>query len=550
MPELVRFFNANVIADFAGNDFAGDDLTGNEVTGELFSYRGELIDQARFEQLAQNTKVEQIDLRGNWVIPGFRDAHCHPLFAGREAAGLHLDGCVTTEDVLQRLTEYREANPALTWMDGAVYERSMLAGKELEAASLLDRVEDQVPVVLHADDHHTLWVNTAALSAAGLETPEQVAALNASFGHGSIDIDSNGNATGILREWEAMSLVLDIAPKPTLDEDVEFLIWSQRQMMANGLVAATDAWIDPGMTEVYLAALERDQLWMRFELGFRFAPENWREYRDYALKMRAEVESRANPLLTARTAKFFVDGVFGSATAAVHEDYLQPSHSGDFRGNLVWQQDELIQALSWAAENGFKLHLHAIGDAGVTAAIDAIIAVGSPARSVIAHTELVREGDFDRMARHGIIANFEPFWAQQNAMLKSCVPRLGNARVDRMYEMRKAIDSGVTITFGSDWPVSSFVPLEGLQVAVTRAPLAHPDQSWTLHSAPTRKEALAAYTTAVGTQMADADRGALNPGARADFVVLSENPLAAAAGKLTQINVLATVIDGQVRFSA
>ena len=186
----------------------------------------------------------------------------------------------------------------------------------------------------------------------------------------------------------------------------------------------------------------------------------------------------------------------------------------------------------------------------MTAAIDGIIAVGSPARSVIAHTELVRDGDFDRMAEHSIIANFEPFWAQQNAMLKSCVPRLGNERVDRMYEMRKAIDSGVAITFGSDWPVSSFVPLEGLQVAVTRAPLAHPDQSWTLASAPARQEALFAYTGAVARQMGDHNRVDLKPTQRADFTVLSENPLTTAATELTRINVLATVVDGQVRFTA
>ncbi len=185
----------------------------------------------------------------------------------------------------------------------------------------------------------------------------------------------------------------------------------------------------------------------------------------------------------------------------------------------------------------------------MTAAIDALIAVGSPTRSVIAHTELVRTGDFERMAAHGLIANFEPYWAQQNAMLQSCVPRLGLERVDRMYEMRQALDAGVTITFGSDWPVSSFVPLEGLQVAVTRAPLAHPDQSWTLHNAPNLKEALTAYTSAAALQMGDNNRGELKVGQRADFAVLSANPFEVPQTELTQINVMATVVDGQLRFS-
>ena len=543
MPELVRFTNAKFITRFG-------EQVGATTTCDLYCLDGRIIDQHEFESLSEDLTAEVVDLQGGWAIPGFRDAHCHPLFAGREAAGLHLDGCVTTADVVQLLGDYRSVNPTLGWIDGAVYERSMLAGRELHAAAILDGCVSDVPVVLHADDHHTLWVNTAALRAAGLESAERVAELNASFGHGSIDVAADGKATGILREWEAMSLVLDIAPKPTLQEDIGFLNWAQSQMLANGIVAATDAWIDPGMAEVYLAALDLGQIRMRFELGFRFAPENWREYRNHALLMRTEVENRRNPLLTAGTAKFFVDGVFGSATAAVHEDYLQPSHSGDFRGNLVWQQDELVEALAWASSQGFALHLHAIGDAGVSAAIDAIVSVGSPERSVIAHTELVRDGDFHRMAQHGITANFEPFWAQQNAMLLSCVPRLGNERVDRMYEMRQALDAGVSITFGSDWPVSSFVPLEGLQVAVTRAPLADPGKSWTLHNAPNRFEALAAYTASPAMQMGDHDRGTLELGHRADFAVLSDNPLTVEASTIAQINVLATVVDGQVRFTA
>ena len=542
MPELVRFTNAKFITSFGEAAASG-------LVEDLHCLDGSIISQAEFERLSESLTAKVIDLHGGWAIPGFRDAHCHPLFAGREAAGLHLDGCVTTADVIQKLRDYRNSNPTLDWIDGAVYERSMLAGKELDAASLLDGCVSDIPVVLHADDHHTLWVNTAALRAAGLELPERIAELNASFGHGSIDVGPAGQATGILREWEAMSLVLDIAPKPTLQEDIGFLIWAQRQMLANGLVAATDAWIDPGMTEVYLAALDQGALHMRIELGFRFAPENWREYRNYAVRMRAAVAERGNHLLTAGTAKFFVDGVFGSATAAVHEDYLQPSHSGDFRGNLVWQQDELVEALAWASSQGFALHLHAIGDAGVSAAIDAIVSVGSPERSVIAHTELVRDGDFRRMAQHGITANFEPFWAQQNAMLLSCVPRLGNERVDRMYEMRQALDAGVSMTFGSDWPVSSFVPLEGLQVAVTRAPIADPTRSWALQNAPTRNEALFAYSAAVAKQMGDPDRGSLSFCHRADFAVLSDNPLMVEASTIAQINVLATVVDGQVRFS-
>ena len=297
---------------------------------ELWVRDGLVIDSAQAQELADSgAAIDLIDLRGATVLPAFRDGHAHPLFAAREAMGLHLTGCRDLESIQAAIAAYRLINPDIGWIDGAIYERGITAGRELEAARLLDAVVSDIPVVLHADDHHTLWVNTSALRAAGLGSAEAVAAAAARIHHGSIDADAAGAATGILREWEAMSLVLDRAPKPTLPQDLNALDDAQRLLLANGLAAVVDAWIDPGMAEVYLALAESGRLRIRIDLSFRFAPGEWRERLAYFVEMRDRITAAGNTLLTANTAKFFADGAFGSATAHVHEPYVGTTgHAG------------------------------------------------------------------------------------------------------------------------------------------------------------------------------------------------------------------------------
>lgn len=507
------------------------------------------------ELIAAGVAFEQLPLsRHQTVVPAFRDGHCHPLFAARESLGAHLTGLDTVVAIQQALRDYLEANPGLSWLDAAVYDRSLISGSEHEAAALLDSVSAEVPIVLHADDHHTLWVNSAALLAAGLSDADAVAVAQARIAHGGIDVDSSGAASGILREWEAMSLVLDQAPKPSMDDDLRALDSAQTTLASNGVVAVQEAWIDRGMAEVYLEGLNQGHLHLRTDLAFRFAPGQWREDLAYFAEMRGKVSAAGSPLLTANTAKFFADGVLGSSTALVHEAYLSDSGLSDAsahtsHGEAVWPREELFEATSAAVHAGFALHIHAIGDAGVSLALDAIEQAGAPANCVIAHTELVREGDFARFAKLGVVANFEPFWAQRNAMLLSCAPQLGEARLDRMYQMRTANQAGVSISFGSDWPVSSVVPLEGIQVATTRAPIGLQEPSWVPGQALTTREAFEAYSAGTATQMRDLDALSLQANQRADLVILNRDPFECPLNELAAIEVMATYSLGALVYS-
>ncbi|MCX8528833.1 MAG: amidohydrolase, partial [Rhodoluna sp.] len=470
-----------------------------------------------------------VDLENQFVMPGFRDGHCHPLFAGREHLGPNVTDATSLPQIQEILVTYGQANPDDLWIDGAAYDRSIDAKfvrSELDAA-IADR-----PVVLHGADHHTLWVNTRALEISGLM--DSVPDLSV----GSVDLGDDGLPNGILREWEAMQLVMGKIPALSLEKELECLSWAQELLFRNGVVEVQDAWIDPGMVEVYVEAARRDGLILKTDLAFRADPKTWKTDFGYFDERREEVSNLGHPLLTADTMKFFVDGVLGSSTASVLEPYVAGPSTGS-HGELVWDKSALLDAANQANASGYQLHLHAIGDLGVRTALDIIETVGTRLPAVIAHTELVSDADITRFAKLNVVANFEPLWAREDGQLLSCVHQVGRARLDTMYRMRDLADSGAIISFGSDWPVSSPIPIAGIATAVTRALQGGP--GWSLGQALNIGEALAAYTSGSASQISCGQRnGLLKAGSPAEFVILSANPFVLESQALFDLQVIGT----------
>jgi predicted amidohydrolase YtcJ len=302
------------------------------------------------------------------------------------------------------------------------------------------------------------------------------------------------------------------------------------------------------MTEVYLAAASQKALLLDYNLAFKIEPHEWAQSIEFAKRDREKVHNLNNSQLTANTCKFFADGVFGSGTASVLEPYLDDAHN---HGEPLWSKAELEAACLAAAEAGFQLHIHAIGDAGVRQALDAIELVqqrlGMPELpNVIAHAELIADSDIARFARLNVVANMQPLWAQADGMLMSCVPRLGKGRIDQMYRMRDLIDDGAIIAFGSDWPVSSSNPILGIATAVTRQTAdSQPEGGWVIEQAVTVAEASSSYSSAVAFQLTGKKSIPLSLGQPCDFVVLDQNPLEISSNALRDTKVLATFKSGE-----
>jgi len=485
---------------------------------------------------------EVVDLGNVFVMPAFIDGHAHPLFAGREMLGPQVNNLQSVEEILAAVATYALENPDQAWIIGGAYEAAIISQGDFDAR-WLDSVVSDRPVVLHAVDHHTIWVNSKALNIAGVNADTK------DPDGGSIARRDNGEPKGTLREPAAIDLVTKHASPLTIEQEVNALTLASNAMAEVGIGTAVDAWIEKGMAEVYIAAAQAKKLAVDMNLCFLAQPHEWKHAVKYFQGLRTQINALPEPqVLKASTVKFICDGALSAGTAALLEPYDDQPNS---HGLTIWSDDDLLDALVAFDELDFQLHIHAIGDAAIRQALDAIeatIRINPPRdrRPVIAHAQLIHPDDVSRFARLGIIANYQPLWTYMDPMNKELIlPRLGEARNNRQYQLRTMIDAGVTISFGSDWPVTSQIPLHALAVPVHRQDTnREPAEGWSKHEAITIEQSMQFYTSNSAYQIfREHEVGKLEVGMRADFIVLDTSPLLCEPHEVQNIKILALYKD-------
>jgi len=486
--------------------------------------------------------TEAVDLEGGCLVPAFRDGHAHPLHAGLETVGPPLKGAGSLAELTARVGSYARDHPELPVVVGKGYDPTLAPGGLFDAADL-DAVVPDRPVVLISSDGHMTWVNSLALARAGVvaETPDPPL--------GVVARREDGSPLGTLLE-SARELVAEVVPPTGLALRRTALSHALETMAAAGIVWTLDAWCLEDEVQAWLGLAEAGPLPLRADLALLARPDRWREDRAWFAEARREVERRGGGQVTARTVKFFADGVIEGGTGALLEPYADAPHS---HGLPNWEAGELAEAVAAVDADGFAPHLHAIGDAAVRAALDAVehaTAVNGPRdrRAATAHTQLVDPADLPRFAQLGVIANFEPLWAHRDpVMIELTEPRLGPERSARQYPMASLLRSGAPVSFGSDWPVTSHVPLEGVAVAVTRQdPDGRPPGGWTPEERLTLDEALTAYSAGTAYQaFEDPATGTLAPGARADVCLLEADPASVEPLAIAGLRVLGTWLGGR-----
>jgi predicted amidohydrolase YtcJ len=521
--------------------------------GTIWCSKGRIAQSLRIDQgkiiavdCPADADDEVVDLKGAFLAPAFMDGHAHPLFAGREAQGPKVNQLQTVSEILLEVKRFAQSNPDVPWIIGGAYEAAIIEGGDFLAEWIDEYVADR-PVVLQAVDHHTIWVNSKALELAG------ISALTIDPVGGSIARNSDGSPRGTLREPSAMALIMKHAPVRTREADVDAISWACKQYLAHGVTAATDAWVEPGMAEAYIAAATSGVLSIDVNLFFLAQPNAWKKESEYFAGLRKEIlDLGTDSKLTARTIKFLCDGAFSSGTAAVLEPYLDDPAS---KGLLIWSDAELLEAALHFDSQQYQLHLHAIGDAAVRQVLDVIEKVQqiNPSwdrRPVIAHAQLINEEDLPRFARLGVIANYQPLWCYLDPMNKELItPRLGEERTNRQYQLASLSKSGARISYGSDWPVTSFIPLEALAVPTHRqSPGSSSERGWSVHEAVSIEDSLASYTEGIAYQLFKEDRvGRIAVGFDADLMILDRNPLEENPHVVPEIKIIALYKSGQKR---
>lgn len=496
-------------------------------------------------------RTETVDTTGMLVVPGFHDAHVHPVQAGVELLQCDLTGAADAADCLRRVAAYAAANPHERWIVGAGWSMEFFPGGTPTAAAL-DAVVADRPVVLSNRDHHGAWVNSRALELAG------ISAATTDPPGGRIERDEHGAPTGTLHEG-AVDLLDPVRPAVAPELLRRGLLRAERELLSLGITSWQDALIGNGLGmpdayETYLStpltARVVGALWWDRDAGLGQLPG--------LLERRDRVAATADPeRLRMDVVKIMVDGVAENFTAALSSPYLdRHGHPTDNRGISFFAPDDLSAFATAIDAAGFGIHFHALGDRAVTEALDAVAAAraangpgapdGHPRRHQLAHLQIVGERDVPRFAELGAVANLQPLWACHEPQLDELtLPFLESGLIPRHYPFGDLARAGTRLAAGSDWPVSSADPLAGIRVAVTRveagsdAPPLGPEQALGMATA------FAAYTSGgAWVNGREGSTGRITDGFRADLAVIDDDPFAAVPEALDGMHIASTWVDG------
>jgi predicted amidohydrolase YtcJ len=538
---------------------------------QALAVRGGLIcsvgtDEEIREVTGPRTRV--VDLGGRLAVPAFGDAHVHAAAGGLESLRCNLAGLRTRQESLAVVARHCAGLGPGDWVLGGGWTMSAFPGG-LPTAADLDPVAGGRPAFLPNRDHHSAWVNTAALERAGVDerTPDPP--------DGRIERDAAGRPAGTLHDG-AMRLVARLVPPASAADLRAGLLVAQAHLHSLGITRFQDACVGaageigiPDVFDTYREAAadgvltchvvgalwwdrgrglgQIDDLLARRERADRDADGPDADDRD------ADGRGR----FRATTVKLMLDGVCETFTAAMSAPYL--GRPGE-RGRLFIDPDTLREATGRLAAEGFQLHFHAIGDLAVSTALDALEALPAEQRRTgrhhLAHLQFIAPRDMGRFRALDAVANFQPLWAcSEPQMEELTLPFVGPERAAWQYLIGTLARGGTRIAFGSDWPISSADPLQEMHVAVNRVKserLGRPgepecEDPFLPAQAITVDEAIGAFTSGVDWVNHEEDRaGRLLPGMRADVAVLDQDLYTIPSGEIGSTSVVTTVASGQV----
>lgn len=481
------------------------------------------------------------DLRGRLMLPGFQDAHIHPIDSGMQALACSLYDVRGVAAYQERIAEYAAANPDVAWILGGGWSMAEFGPGGMPGRDILDELVPDRPVYLVSADGHSGWANSVALTIAGIDRNTD------NPPDGIIDKDAEtGEPIGSLQEG-AMDLVAKHIPEPTPDERLQGLIYARDMLHAYGITSIQDAYAFEGDLQAYTNLDAADDLNLRVVAALWWERGQSEEQIPHLKELRDRF-SKGN--IRATSVKIMQDGVVENYTAVMLEPY-RTEEGG--HGIPMLDPEFLKEAVSLLDAEGFQVHFHAIGDGAVRQSLDAVEEAQRRNgdlghRHHISHLQFVHPSDVPRFAALNVVANFQPLWAYaDDYVIDLTLPFISDATANSMYPIKSIMDWGGTVAFGSDWAVSTANPFPQIETAVNRydadthdTVVMNPEQRITV------EQAIRAFTlNAAFVNRQDDRTGSIAKGKLADLIVVDRNILEIDTDEISEAKVLLTLFEGQ-----
>ncbi|KAI5919589.1 amidohydrolase 3 [Camillea tinctor] len=513
-----------------------------DVSGHIL-HVGSLSDEAIKNVSATTTRH---DLGGHVVLPGFVDGHMHLLMLGQSLQKAGLESCRNLSDIREAIRAHAVAHPTAARIMCKGWMHSMTGGEAL--ASMIDDIDPR-PIYIDSKDLHSTWCNSAALEEMGahdLLDPEG----------GAIHRGADGRASGLLSEAAAVTIVWPhLARMAPMEEKLAALRGAVEAYNAAGYTGLVEMAMDENGWEALQELRRREEgegasLPIRFAVHWLITPrkttaENLAQV-DRAIELSKQFSTETSPGCRVVGIKVIGDGIIDGCTAGLAEPYTSNGLSCD----PIWSLEQLSPVVAHADSAGLQCALHAIGDATVRVAIDALEAHGTPGRRHrIEHLELASPEDAKRLGALGITASIQPVHADP-AILRAWPKLLGPKRCKRAFAYSEFAEGGAVLALGSDAPTAPHAPLRNLYTATTRRSAREPELTDRMNPEFALGFAAAVSAATEGAAyscFAERWAGKLEAGRMADFAVVDMDwdP-----EKLLQAKIAQTWFEGKKVFDA
>ena len=503
-------------------------------TAEAFAVKeGKIVEVGSTSDLSSKyTAKETLDAEQKTILPGLIDAHAHLYNLGLKLSRVDLDGTVSYKDVISRLQEFKKKFPETEYIIGRGWDQNDWPIKEFPTKDTLDLLFSDIPVALTRIDGHAMIVNQKALDKANIDESTPV------FG-GEI-VQNNGKLTGILID-NPMAKIRATFPKLDKAAQTTALKSAEDIAISLGLTSLVDAGLNSDVIHLIEDLQNAGELKMRIYAMLSNNEENISEF----LKSGILKTDRLN----VSSVKVYADGALGSRGAVLKEPY---SDKEDHFGSMIIDLNDFKTLAVRLYNSEFQMNTHAIGDSAnyvVLKTYDSLLQNDENRRWRVEHAQVMDDKDFKYFDGENIIPSVQPthatsdmYWAED---------RLGEQRTKFAYAYKTLLNHAGKVALGTDFPIENVNPFLTFYAAVARQDLEnYPEGGFNPDEKLSREETLKGMTIwAAYANFEDKEKGSLEPGKFADFILVDQDPMEVELNKIPATKVLSTYIGGEKVYS-